>query len=285
MRADTLILGTIHVIARDIDLEDFMKGLFKYSWILVALFSGVSFVACNKSSGGGGGGTAVVCPIGYGSPDGVNCVSTTGGIPAGTRIGFYAQTSNYPYYTGGGSAMNLGSGFRTLLKNAMGVCDREAAVGGTNCGLAACDAWLQGYHDMVLVMDGSTANQAKLVIRSYPYVNPYYNYTCSIPSASNFFANLLGFSAGNVSGVFDPLVLTTTVWPINKDQGFELRANGPTGSYAWWKLMQLQVTNGKIEDPTINFTLYIDGGNQQMLPAVTGTMVRCQTQSCGVTGL
>jgi hypothetical protein len=265
-------------------LEDFMKGLLKYSWVLVALFSGISFVACNKSSGGGGA-PGIVCPVGYVSTNGVNCVVGVAGVPPGTRIGFYTQTSNYPTYSNGGSTMTLGSGFTTLLANAMGVCNRQNAVGGSSGGLAACDAWVQGYHDMVIIMDGSTANQAKLVVRSYPYVNPYYNYSYSIPSVDQFFAGILGIYTGNVSGIFDPLVLTVTIWPVNNSQGFELRATGPTGSYAWWKLIQFQVLNGKIEDPTINFTMYIDGGNQQMLPAVSGTMVRCQTQNCGITGL
>ena len=259
-----------------------MKGLIKYSWIFIAIAGALAFTACNKSSSS----APVTCP--YGTVyNGATCIQGNlypGGIPPGTRIGFYAQTSNFPMLNAG-SVLSQGSGMTALLRDFMGVCDRQSQVGGSNGGLSACGAWTQGYHDMVLIFDGSSANQAKLVIRSYPYVDPMYQYQYSLPSLDQFFAGLLGFSAGNVSGVYDPLVLTMTVWPINGNQGFELRANGPTGSYGWGRLMQFQVRNGKIEDPAVNYTLYVDAGNQQMLPAATGTMVRCQTQNCGIQGL
>lgn len=262
-----------------------MKGLLKYSWIILSVAIGAAMVACNKS--GPSANNTVNCPAGS-TFDGANCIQGLGGLGAGSRIGFYAQTQNFANYTGlgsGGSTMNLGSGFTTMLRDAMGVCDRQSQIGGSNCGQAACSSWQRGYHDIVILVDGSNSNQAKLVIRSYPYVDPYVNYTCSFPSAQQFFGALLGINLGNMSGIYDPLVLTTTIWPANNNQGFELRANGPTQSYAWSRLFQLQVLNGKIEDPTINYVLYMDGGQGQMVNVASGTMIRCSTQNCGVTGL
>jgi hypothetical protein len=266
-----------------------MKGLIrftvKYSWIFIAFAWAFSIVACNK--GGPNSVAPISCPPGtvYNGATCVQSVLVPGGIPAGTRIGFFTQSSNYPNPNNGGSTLNQGDGFTTLLKNAMGVCDRELQVGGSNGGISGCAAWAQGYHDMVIVLDGSSANKAKMIIRSYPYVNPANWYYYSLPSWSQFFTGLVGIYSGNMSGVYDPLVLDMTVWPINNNQGFELRANGPTASYAWWRLIQFRVPNGKIEDPAINYTLYIDGGNQSMQTAASGTMVRCQTQNCGIIGL
>ncbi len=240
-------------------------------------------VACggHKSSGGGG----ITCPPGQvPSADGASCVGAVPavtGIPPGTRIGFYAQSSNFPVYSANGSSINFGSGMNTLLKNAMGVCDREHSSGG----LASCTAWQSGFHDIVIQFDGSVANQAKLMVRSAPQTNNYWNYAYSLPSFEQFIFGLFGIYTGNMTAVNNPLQLTTTVWPINANQGFELRATGPSSSYAWWRLIQLQVMNGKIEDTSLQYKLYIDGGNQQMLEAMSGTMVRCTTQNCGVQGL
>lgn len=266
-----------------------MKSRWSYSLILVSALSISFFVGCNKSSNNGG----VSCPDGQ-MPDasGSSCVGITyvpQGIPGNVKIGFFAQSSNMNgQFNSNGSTFTQGPGFINLLRDAMGVCDRQSQVGGLNYGLSSCTTWMQGFHDIVIQMDGSTANQVKMIVRSSPSVNPYAWYSASIPSFTQAIGCILGYCYGNNSGVFDPLVMDMTVWNINNSQGFELRSQtngGPTNSYAWWRKLQFQVLNGKIEDQQFNFVLYIDGGNQQMLPAISGTMVRCNTPNCGIQGL
>lgn len=258
-------------------------SLIKNTVLIGASVAALMVIAACSNSNKSTGGTA--CPPNM-VFDGANCVSpTNSGFAAGTQVAFFAQTQNMSgYYNSGGSQMNLGPGFATLLRDAMGTCDRTTnAGGGSSGGLAACNQWVSGYHDMAILLDGSAANSAKLIMRSSPQVNPFANYYYSIPSFKNFILSFFGFGTGNVSGFYNPLVLDMTVWPANNNAGFEMRAKGPTGSYAWSRLLQLQVLNNKIEDPALGFTLYIDGGNQQMLNAVSGTMVRCQTQNCALT--
>lgn len=265
-----------------IEVGGFMKLSLLLPGLIVATCASL-IVACGKQSNSSN--DIVSCPAGnVNTPDGKGCVPVTitpTGIPAGTKIGFFAQSANFPYYNANGSQMNFGSGMRTLLKSAMSVCDRENLSGG----LADCGSWLGGYHDIIMQFDGSVANQAKLMIRSAPQTNAYWNYAYSLPNFEQFMLGLFGFYTGNMTAVNNPMKLTTTLWPINANQGFELRATGPSSSYAWWRLLQLQVMNGKIEDPSVQFKLFIDGGNQQMEEVMSGTMVRCQTLNCGVQGL
>jgi len=90
--------------------------------------------------------------------------------------------------------------------------------------------------------------------------------------------NLLGFSgSANNAGVFDPMVLDATIWPINNSKGFELRAMGPRMSTAWNKLFQLQVLEGKLEDASWNYKLHFNG---QL--AAEGKGAICQSQYCGM---
>jgi hypothetical protein len=259
----------------------------------IASFLGVAFVclgivACNKS--GMGSSTPAVPTCAYGQVyDGISCVTNTLGnlgVPTGSRIGFFAQTSNFPNYNTQGSTMTISPGWQTFLQYNEGVCNRDYINGG----LSACGAWMQGFHDMVIMFDGATANEAKLVIRSYPKIDPYMNYTMNIPSFTQFFAGLFGFYAGNMTGVYNPLVLKTTVWPIGgsatvASKGFELRATGPTGSNGWWRNIQFIVSSGKLEDPYFNYNIYVDNGQQQMALGASGRMIRCTTQNCGVPGL
>jgi hypothetical protein len=270
-----------------------MKSLSKILWLTLGFAITSGIIACSKSSNTSGPAPAS-CPPGYAvGPDGASCILITvvpGGIPGGTKIGFFAQSSNMNgvFPNGTSSVFTQGAGYINILRDAMGVCDRQKVFGGYNSGLAGCSVWQAGYHDIVIQMDGSSANQVKMIIRASPNVNPFYQYSASIPSFSQAIGCLLGFCVGNNSGVYNPLVLDMTIWNINNNQGFELRpvtSGGPTGSYAWNKPMQLQVLNGKIEDPALNFRLLIDDGHQNMAEAISGTMLRCTTQNCGINGL
>jgi hypothetical protein len=240
--------------------------------LIMGVFVGSGFLAaCGKS----GGGDTVLNP-------GVVQTCTNAGctypVPANSKLGFYAQTSNFyiPGYVNNGSTLQMQSGMSQVLKDAMGVCDRVAYTGG----ISACSNWMGGAHDLVLYSDaGSTANTMKLIIRSTPgmQLGGYGWYQYSVPDFKTAIFNLLGFPVGNYSGVFDPMVLEATIWPVNNSQGFEVRAYGPRMSYAWNKLFQLQVANGKLEDAQWNFQLYFNGQ-----AAMSGKAVRCQSQNCGL---
>lgn len=237
---------------------------------IAAIALSFSLVACNKSSNvSTPGALSANCVNGY-------CYNSNG---SPTNIGFFAQTSNFSYLsnyspTGISSSLNIQSGWRSMLKEAMGVCDRDQSSGG----YYGCNDWMNGMHDLVILMDSSTASSVRVQVRSYPTSSSGYSYGYTLPSASDFFLGLLGMPVmGNPSGFFDPMILTATIWPTNNSQGFEIRATGPQQSYGWNKYLQLQVTSGKVEDASFQYQLYWNG-----TVAATGTMVRCQTQTCGL---
>jgi hypothetical protein len=243
---------------------------------LLTIITSFTLVACNKTS------SDTAAPGAIPPPSCVNGLCTNGawagwnGSP--TNIGFYAQTSNFGSYVQGftsASSLNLTSGWKTMLKDAMGVCDRDQSNGG----LAGCNDWMNGMHDLVIIMDSSTASTVRVTVRSYPVpTNPYYSYSYSLPSATDFFYGLLGFPImGNPSGFFNPMILTASIWPVNNSQGFEVRSLGPQQSYGWNKYLQLQIANGKVEDQSFQYQLF---WNAQL--AASGTMIRCQTQTCGL---
>ncbi len=243
--------------------------------ITVALAIVVGLLAaCGKKSGGGFSNTTNTnttngCPTGtVASNNGCVYSNTTG------SIGFYTQTSNSPVYQNNGSVFTVGSGYKDFLKTAMGTCDRDHSNGG----LSDCDSWANGFNDMVIQMQGTAAKEAIVTFRSYPYSNnAYSSYSYSLPSVKEFFLSMFRFQMGNQSYVYNPMTLKMTIWPINDNQGFELRGYGPQGSYAYNKLIQVQINSGKFEDTAFNFSVAFNGGT-----ASTGTMVRCQTVQCGL---
>lgn len=228
-------------------------------------------LGCAKSNDNGGGPGAPAGPAPYTCAPNTPCT----GLPP-SNIGFYAESQNMKgYYNYNNSILTPTNAYRTFLKEAMGVCDREQYTGG----LADCNSWINGYHDLVLMMDNTASNTVRVVVRSYPntqYGNAYYSY--QLPRWDQFLLGLVGFPiAQNPSGFFNPLILNGTIYPINASQGFEVRAYGPQISYGYNKLLQLQIGQGKVQDTQFGFVLSWNG--QQV---ATGTMVRCQTQNCGL---
>jgi hypothetical protein len=249
-----------------------MQRLLKYIVPVSLALSAMAIVACGKSGGGGFngiGGNGVVSNV----------------IPPGTKVGFVAQNTKAQEVTPDlGSYMTLGAGAKTMLKYAMGVCDRE----NTNIGLANCNAWMDGFHDIMLFADGSQTNRVKMVVRAFPDTRCTGNscgyYSATLPSIGEFVRSLFGFPAGNMAGFYNPMVLDMTIWPINNSQGFELQGYGPSGAYFGMGrnlLFQFQVAQGKLEDAAWNFKLYYNGINGLVY---YGHMVRCNTQNCGVQG-
>ena len=248
-----------------------MKRLLKYTVPVSLALSALAIIACGKSGGGfnGDGTPAPVIPY----------------TATGSKIGFVAQnTLAQEVRPDLGSFMTVGQGAKTMMKYAMGVCDRE----NTNMGLANCNSWMNGFHDIMLFADGSQTTSLKMVVRAFPDTRctqsgcSYYSVT--LPSFGQFVRGLFGFPAGNMAGFYNPMVLDMKVWPINNSQGFELRGYGPSGaSFGLGKnlLFQFQVANGKLEDASWDFKLFYNGINNLVYE---GRMVRCNTQDCGVQG-
>jgi hypothetical protein len=225
-------------------------------------------LGCAKSSdngGNGGGGAAVVQTC---APN-VPCA----GLPP-SNIGFYAESQSMKTYNSSNSILTPNSGYATFLKEALGVCDREQYTGG----LASCTSWINGYHDLVFMLDSVNSNSVRVVVRSYPQSQGGSYYSYQLPRWDQFFLGLVGFPiAQNPSGFFNPMILNGTIYPINASQGFEIRAYGPQISYGYNKLLQLQIASGKIQDTQFGFILNWNGQ-----AVANGTMVRCQTQNCGL---
>jgi len=236
---------------------------------ILALVTILAFSSCGKSGSGARGGVTNPNP----PPPPGSVV-----LPAGSQVGFYAQTTNLivPGYLNNGSSLTVQPGMSGVLRDAMGVCDREYISGG----LASCNTWLSGAFDLVLLADGGAqTNTVKLIMRAIPgaQLNNYGWYSYSLPNFKQFIACLIGLCWSNPQGIFNPLVLEATIWPINNSQGFEVRAYGPRVSRAWNQLFQLQVAQGKLEDAQWNFVLHYAG--QQ---SAQGRAVRCQSQNCGL---
>jgi hypothetical protein len=232
---------------------------------ILSLLTLLALASCGNSGGSGGGAPAPAPAPG----------PTV--LPAGSQIGFYSQTSNLivPGYWNNGSTLTVGPGMTQVLRDAMGVCDREHVSGG----LASCSTWMTGAYDIVLLANGSQSNTVKLIIRAVPgsQLGNFGWYSYSLPSFRQFIGCMIGLCLSNPQGIFNPLVLEATIWPINNSQGFEVRAYGPTGSRAWNKLFQLQVAQGKLEDAQWNYVLLFNGSQ-----AAQGLSVRCQSQNCGL---
>lgn len=249
--------------------------------ILLAVGLVTSFlVACGSKSGNGSGTN--------GNDPGV----VPGGVlPPGTRVGFYAQNQNMNqvYPNSVGTSFNLGTNtanMRKVLREIMGVCDRNHNDGG----LAACQAWMNGFLDVMIFANGSQASTVKLVIRAFPYVNcsmyycNYYSY--SLPSFNQFFLGLFGFNTLNMAGMYNPLVLDATINPVNNGKGFELRANPPSGATYHGgvnNLIHFRVNQGKLEDAGWDYKIFLNYDETNGVVA-SGHALRCSTQNCGVQG-
>lgn len=226
-------------------------------------------LGCAKSSDGGG--APVPAPVPQTCAPNVPC-----NILPPSNVGFYAESASMKQggWNTNNSILNPSNTYATFLKEAMGVCDREYYNGG----LSACSSWINGYHDLVFMMDNANANSVRVIVRAYPANNSPFSYQYQLPHWSQFLMGMVGFPmVQNPSGFFNPMILNATIYPVNQSPGFEIRAYGPQVSSGYNKLLQLQVPVGKTQDTQFNFVLSWNG--QQV---ASGTMVRCQTQNCGL---
>lgn len=242
-----------------------MKRYSRYLFSAIAVLATATMVACSKANDANtnyyGNGYYIGNPYG-----------------PGVSNGFYAQDKNMGTYIYPGSGVNLSleNGYKSLLKEAMGVCDRENYSGGT----AVCDAWLNGFNDLVVYTYPNKS--ARLVVRSMPQsqnCSGYYcsNYYASIPTFQDMILNIMGLPTGNFAGVFNPMVLDMTYNLTNASTGFTWRTKGPTGSRAYLQNIDVVIPAGKFEDNQHTFELHYKGQR-----VGSGTLVRCSTPSCGL---
>lgn len=294
--------GTIRDLGKAVRCQMGSKKELRNLAAIFVVFVGTGFLAACGKTGGDAGSTGVITQGGYT----YTCTDAgcTYPMPTNKSMGFYSQTSNF--YTGYAvrpeNRFQINAGMTTVLKDMMGVCDRQVQVGGFNGGYAGCSWWTgaNSAHDFVIYSPaGSTASEVKLIIRSVPgQPSGYYWYSYSLPDFKSTLFSAFGFrgtGGTNYSAIYDPLVLDATVWPTNDDKGFEVRANGPVGSFGWNKLLQVIVLNGKLEDGFWDYKMYIapnDGArayaNNNTIQsngaslAISGTSVQCNHADCAL---
>ncbi len=239
----------------------------KYIFIFAGFLISAFMAACGSSNSGGGGGTAINCPAGTTFQNGY-CVNGNGITVNTGSVGFYSENWHDRTLTA------TGAGLSNFLKTAMGVCDQNHANGG----LAACSAWTAGAFDIVMQAPNSQTNSVQVTFRAKPQVGQYSNYAYSLPSAGQFAGALFGFPVVSGSGaVRNPLQLNMTVSVTNNYQGFEARGYGDYYTTANRSLIQIQVANGKLEDPKFDYRIAYNG---QVI--LTGTFIRCNSADCGL---
>ena len=266
-----------------------MKRLTQIIGALFAIGATSMVVACAKSNNNGPAGS----PPLYIGPNTLGIGPLA--MAAGSQYRFYAHNqqwatawSNYQRASGYGygststtSTLSLNSSFKTILKDAMGVCNTNQ----TNIGSFNCDQWLNGgFHDIGVEFSGSAANMAKVIIRSYPdQSSAGFNFNLSLPKFSDVLGSFFGIGYSQAAqATYNPMVLQMAADPINSSQGFQLTSFGGNWSLAWNTKLMIVVDNGKIEDATIPFKLQFQKDGVLTPTTVgTGTLNRCQTQDCG----
>lgn len=249
--------------------------------LMAAAFMGAGMMllsGCGSSSSGGSPVGPPVTVVPQVPCTTANCVYP---VPQNSVTGFYSQTSNFPagMYMNNGSVLQPQGAMRNILKDAMGVCDRHYSNGG----IADCGTWLNGYYDLVFMVNPQNQSQVSVIFRAYPMISNGHWYTYGFPSPTQFFWGTVGQLLGmpmqsyNPQGTFNPMILSATINPINDSQGFEIRSYGPQVSAGYNKMLQLQVPFGKIEDANFNYLLQWNGDE-----IARGTLVRCQSPTCGL---
>ncbi|MGZ3749205.1 MAG: hypothetical protein ACXVB1_00840 [Pseudobdellovibrionaceae bacterium] len=246
-----------------------MKHTFLIGIFLIPAFMAGCADSNNNGGNAGAPGTIITCPGGGLFQNGY-CVNPNNGITTMTNgaVGFYSENWHDRTLT------PTGNGISEFLKGAMGVCDRGYSDGG----LAGCSAWAAGAFDIVMQTPNPQSNSVQVTFRASPRMNPYANYGYSLPSAGQLAGALLGFPVvGNPGAIRNPLQLNMTVSVTNNYQGFEARGYGDFYTTANRSLIQIQIAQGKLQDPRFDYRIAYRG---QII--VTGTFIRCNTADCGL---
>ena len=189
--------------------------------------------------------------------NGYQCVDGSGTI-SGNRVAFADGSGSFQmsgYQFSGNLRITDQTGYKAFLKEALGICDRN--IWGYSSGLAKCSTWAAGQLYVSFNM-GSNMVPA-LTFTAYP-PSSFYQYYVNI-----------GINAGGMA--YNPLILSSsnTYNMIEKNQGFEVRANGPWGTSSSRYLIQLIVRKGTIKDSSVTYELAYKNGNVNKVFA-TGVM-------------
>ena len=254
----------------------FMNTVSRSNWYALAILSSCflagMLAACGSSGGGSGSGTSGI-NVPY-IPS--NCVGSNCSYGYGYGgILFGAQTAaNYGNgYSYGIGSLSIGSGYTTMLQDAMGTCNRNLIYGGSNGGNTACSAFANGINSISFSMNDTSGTNTILSVASYPTNTGYYY---NLPSASGFLYSLLGFGTfQSQAALYNPMNLQAALYSVNANGGFEIRASGPAGSYGYNKLLQLIVSSGSLTSSQVSFNLYYNS-----VLAASGSMVSCSGGIC-----
>lgn len=147
--------------------------------------------------------------------------------------------------------------YRDFLKKAMGVCDQNHSTGG----IYGCDSWIAGEFQLNIQVPTAQSTTLRATFAAYPRTNDYYWYGYSLPSASDFFFGMFGFPVYVAQVIVkNPLPLEKMVVSIiNDSKGFEARSFGDPQTAGNRSLIQLQVFNGKLEQPAFDYQLSFEG--------------------------
>ncbi|WP_415064099.1 hypothetical protein [Bdellovibrio sp.] len=218
---------------------------------ILAIYSALLMTGCGKNNDGGNTtNTNVVCPTGT-AWNGSVCVNGSGVTVPNGNVQYYDYNR---YFQSNGWGVSTANGdmrivdpaaFKTFLKEAMAVCDRN--IWGVQAGLASCDEWAAGS----FMVSFSTNSSLKPSVRFEAY---------PAPSYFNWFVNF-GIDAGGVA--FNPLVLSSnnTFSLINNSKGFEIRAQGSYWNGGGLRLIQIQVLQGTLNDGYFTYDLYYPHNN------------------------
>lgn len=252
--------------------------------IFISLYAAFAFVACQKSKKSGSSNTPapqVGCPAGTTFQNGY-CVN--GNQIVGTGAAGFNSEYNFGRYS---MTMSNQGVYKLFLKEAFSICDRD----GYNSGLSGCDAYASGYSRLTLQAISPTSTTIRLTMEAVPQTYNMYGgfygwYNVSLPTAGQAASCglmylmtgycMTYYTTGQMSVPRNPLVLDMAVSPINSSQGFEARSYGAWGTVSQNKLVQFQVSQGKLSDNYFGFRLIYDGTR-------LGEFARGQMNRCGNT--
>ncbi|MEN0057723.1 MAG: hypothetical protein AAGB31_02720, partial [Bdellovibrio sp.] len=157
----------------------------------------------------------------------------------------YFQSNGWGVTSTNGDMTIVNAGaYKTFLKQAMAVCDRNI-WGGQN-GLASCDSWVSGALQVSFRMDSSM--RPVITFKAHP--------------APSFFQWSLSYGIDAGGAAFNPLTLQDTTFSlINNSKGFEIRSQGSYWNAGGLRLIQIQVLNGTLNDGYFTYDIYYPHNN------------------------
>ena len=239
-------------------------------------------LSCAKGSDDSKAAPAAACPSGSSYQSGA-CVNAYGQIVSSASFtynnGFFADNHS------GRSRLRIvnPAKMKEFFRNAMGTCDRSHIAGGQ----ASCDYYVSGKMDIIIQFPNlnSAATSLLATFIAAPRINPYFNYSYSLPSGRG----LIGIAAGLLTGIYlpdpkqyygayrNPLSVEMPISVINNSTGFSANGYGDAWSGMNTTKLTIKVPKGKTTDWRLDYFTFNVGD----VPAAEGTFIRCQYLNCG----